>query len=105
MSQESGVVARVEGRTKVAERTAWELDVAGFRLRCLKEPGSGYVVQARGERGWTEKVTRKDDPAGKARRVRCGNAGALVDAPIGIGVRCPKHGYRVDRIVRLPKNG
>jgi hypothetical protein len=38
--------ARVNGRTKMAERTAWTLEANGLAVRCVKTR-DGYTVQAR----------------------------------------------------------
>ena len=41
--------ARVEGREAVAARTSWQLDVRGFRVRCLREGPGAFQVQVRGQ--------------------------------------------------------
>jgi len=52
--------ARVEGRAKTAERTAWTLNANGLNIRCLATPG-GYVVQARVDK-WVDLGLVGEDP-------------------------------------------
>jgi hypothetical protein len=52
-AKEKAMRARVDGRTKVAQRTVWTLVIAHLNFRCLAEP-TMYVVQIKvGNTPWT----------------------------------------------------
>jgi hypothetical protein len=79
---DQAVRARVDGRTAVARRTVWQLEVGPLRMRCIAtsvectyegdpiKPTSAYIVQSRDPKnGWTGVVGAGDDPAELLRRV------------------------------------
>jgi hypothetical protein len=60
MNTDLAVRARVEGKSAVARRTVWRLDVGLVTARCLRD-GDSFVVQVRGPAGWNPAVGRGPD--------------------------------------------
>lgn len=79
--EDAGVRARVDGKTAIAARTVWALEVGGARFRCLREQG-GYVVQARTRKGWTAEVCKGPDAAELLRQVACSKPVVALIAPV-----------------------
>lgn len=70
--------ARVAGREAVSARTAWSLDIGGFRLRCVRVVESSserYEVQSRSGDRW-QRLAESDDAMRALLRV-VGGDGAL----------------------------
>jgi hypothetical protein len=56
--------ARVAGKERMAQRTAWQLDVGPLRLRCVFiTTGVGFLVQVHNGKTWKATETAGPDPA------------------------------------------
>lgn len=62
MSQDEALRARVDGKARTQASVVWSLTVRSVSFRCLPR-GSGFVVQARTDKGWTTEVVAGSNPA------------------------------------------
>lgn len=60
---------RWAGRQRVQNQTVWTLSVGNLQARCVRNGDKDFVVQGRGDKGWTENIGSGEDPVELLRRV------------------------------------
>lgn len=67
--RDKGMRARVDGRTAMAQRVVWQLEIGPLRARCVGIGVNAFEVYGRTDRGWTDKIGDGPDPVELLRKV------------------------------------